>query len=636
MTDARTDRRRPDLRRALAVLPRGRRLRPEVWQQRHVGMLWLLWAHVPGMLVFALARGQRLEHAGLEALGIAVLAGAATWTRLDPLLRSCAASLGLVVSSSVLVHIAAGRTEAHFHFFIVLAFLALYQAWSPFLVALGYVIVQHSAVGLLDPDSVYDHAGAVDRPLVWALLHGVAVLCASAASLLAWRLTEHEALHDELTGLGNRAYLLEALGQLVERRVPFGLLFVDLDNFKEANDGFGHEVGDSLLTVVGQRLTGGVRRDGFVARLGGDEFAVVLLGVTDAGAALAAAERLCQRLSEPLRVEGRHLTPEASIGVALWESAPLTAGEVLRNADLAMYAAKEAGGNRAVAFRPAMHEAVRERAELEAELRQALAAGQLVVHFQPIVSVPSGEVVGAEALVRWAHPQRGELPPGTFIPLAEKSGLVVAIGAHVLDRACRQAAAWREAHPDRAPTTVSVNVSSVQLREPGLLETVVGALTRAGIDPASLCLEITESSIIEDFDDVIGVLQELKTVGVGLALDDFGTGYSSLSYLHRLPVDCVKIDRAFVRDLAAGGRSGIAHAITQLARSFELAVTAEGVETEAELAAVSALGVDLVQGHLLGRPQPAEGFPARGCLLPRPRTSTDLRVEQQAGPSSPR
>ena len=353
-------------------------------------MLWLLWVQVPAMFVFAVARGMAVNHAVLEALGIAALAAAASFARLSPLLRSCAASLGLVVSSSVLVHLADGRTEAHFHFFVMLAFLALYQAWSPFLVALGYVIVQHSAVGLLDPDSVYDHAGAIEQPLVWALIHGVAVLGATTASLLAWRLTEHEALHDELTGLGNRAYLLEMLGQLVERRMPCAVLFLDLDNFKETNDGFGHEVGDSLLTVVAQRLAQGVRRDGFVARLGGDEFAVVLTGVTETRAAMAVAERLRERLTDPVRVDERQLTPEASIGVALYGNGPTSASELLRNADLAMYAAKEAGGNRAVAFRQAMHDSVLERAELEAELRQALPAGQLVVHFQPIVASRRG------------------------------------------------------------------------------------------------------------------------------------------------------------------------------------------------------------------------------------------------------
>jgi diguanylate cyclase (GGDEF)-like protein len=606
------------------LLPHGRRLRPAVWQQRHAGMLWLLWLHVPGIFLFALARGYDLLHATTEAALLVVPALVALTRRLPQSIRSAAAALGLVVASSLVVHLWAGQIEAHFHFFVVLAFLSLYQAWLPFLVALAYVVVHHGLGGWLASGAVYDHAGGVANPWRWALIHASFVLAASVANLLAWRLTEHEALHDELTGLGNRALLLEAVAAQTDG-AGCALLVADLDDFKSANDAFGHDVGDAALTVVAGRLAALVGTDGVVARLGGDQFAVLLTKRVER--ADDVARQVQQAMCEPVAVGELRLLLNASIGVAV---APpgTTASDLLRNADLALHAAKRTGRGTVTHFAEQMHADVRRRAELEAALREALADGQFVVHYQPLFRAGSRAVVGAEALVRWQHPELGLVPPVEFIPLAEDCGLIVELGRFVLREACRQAAAWPVGGEQ---ITMSVNLSARQLVEPGLIDAVTVAVAESGLSPQRLCLEITESALIKDFDSVLPVLTALRTAGVHLALDDFGTGYSSLSYLQRLPVDMLKIDRSFVRDATElGPQAAIVLATTQLAHALGMSVTAEGVETAEQLAALQAMGADVLQGFGLAKPMPAaqlEAFLARGegagpliaTALPRPR-----------------
>ena len=592
-------------------LPEGRRLPEEVWAQRHRGLTWLLWLHVPALFGFALFRGYDAGYALTQVSLVAAPAIVALITRLGRNARSAATSIGLVVAASVLVHLSGGSIEAHFQFFVILAFLTLYQAWLPFLLALLYVVGEHGIVGALDPRAVYNNPADIAHPWKWAAIHGGFVLAASFANVLSWRLTEQEALHDGLTGLPNRASLLDALEKMPPSRPhrTSAVLFIDLDNFKDANDAFGHDVGDALLIALAHRLQRHLRTGDLLARLGGDEFAIVLNDVSGFDEAKGVAERMLGAFEEPVRVGDVTLGACASMGIALADEST-SGADLLRNADLAMYEAKRDGGARVATYRPTLHTAAVRRTELEAELRVALAEEQFVLHYQPIVDLATHRVVGTEALVRWQHPTAGLLPPGEFITAAEQSGLIVPLGAWVIRTACEQTAAWQQADPDGAPITVAVNLSPRQLLDRTLIATVAEALHDTGLDPSSLCLEITEGSVIKDFDATMPTLNALRTLGVSLALDDFGTGYSSLSYLKQLPVTSVKIDRSFVGDLEANSNNGqIVLAIIELAHALGMSVTAEGAETVQQLAALKAMRSDMAQGYLLGRPMPPRDLP---------------------------
>ena len=593
-----------------AFLPEGRRLSDEVWLQRHRWLTWLLVAHIPVLFVFGLVRG--LSPAATAAqCGLLILP---TLVARAPFfgrnVRSAGTSIGLVMGASVLVHLSGGSIEAHFQFFVILAFLTLYQAWLPFLLALFYVVAEHGIVGAIDPSAVYNSPAQIAHPWRWAAVHGVFVLGASVANVMSWRLTEQEALHDGLTALPNRVFLLDALEKvLVGRgRQSTAVLFIDLDNFKDANDAFGHRVGDELLIALSQRLQRQLRTGDLLARLGGDEFAIVLTDLPYPEAATTAAERLMTAFEEPVRLGEVTLAACASIGLA-HADADTSAADLLRNADLAMYEAKRDGGSRIAEYKSVLHAAAVRRTELEAELRTALQDEQFVLHYQPIVELKTGRVMGTEALVRWQHPTRGLLGPMEFITAAEQSGLIIPLGAWVLRTACAQTAEWQRSEPDTAPMTIAVNLSPRQLVDRTLVTTVAEALHDSGLDPSSLCLEITEGSVIKDFDATMPTLNALRTLGVSLALDDFGTGYSSLSYLQRLPVTTVKIDRSFVGDLDADGHNGqIVLAIIELAHALGMSVTAEGAETETQLSALKAMRSDQAQGYLLGRPMPPEAL----------------------------
>jgi diguanylate cyclase (GGDEF)-like protein len=585
-------------------LPEGRRLPDEVWAQRHLGLTFLLWLHIPVLYAFAVFRGYGTGDALAQLAMIAVPAGIALVSRFGRNVRSAATSIGLVVGASVLVHLSGGSIEAHFQFFVILAFLTLYQAWLPFLLALLYVVGEHGIVGALDPQAVYNNPSDIAHPWKWAAIHGGFVLAASFANVLSWRLTEQEALHDGLTGLPNRAYLLDALDKMPPSRPhrTSAVLFIDLDNFKDANDAFGHGVGDALLIALAHRLQRHLRAGDLLARLGGDEFAIVLNDVSGFEEAKSVAERLLNAFEEPVRVGEITLGACASMGIALADDST-SGADLLRNADLAMYEAKRDGGARVATYKPTLHTAAVRRTELEAELRIALAEEQFVLHYQPIVDLGSRRVVGTEALIRWQHPVAGLLSPGDFITAAEQSGLIVPLGAWVIRTACKQTADWQLSDPDSAPITVAVNLSPRQLLDRTLVATVAEALHESGLDPSSLCLEITEGSVIKDFDATMPTLNALRTLGVSLALDDFGTGYSSLSYLKQLPVTSVKIDRSFVGDLEANASNGqIVLAIIELAHALGMSVTAEGAETVEQLAALKAMRSDMAQGYLLGRP----------------------------------
>ena len=418
----------------------------------------------------------------------------------------------------------------------------------------------------------------------------------------------HLARHDPLTGLPNRAALLEDLGRAMARAGRRGsavaVLFLDLDGFKVVNDSLGHAVGDRVLVAAADRVRGVLRAGDVLARLGGDEFTVMLEDLADPAEPIALAERLVQALREPLDIADRRHVVTASIGIAVTTPGDRDAIELLRQADLAMYRAKELGKARYEVFDQGLARRARRRLDVEAELRVAIEEGQLALHNQPEIDIALDRVVGVEALVRWRHPVRGLLMPGEFIAVAEESEMILDLGRAVLDRACATAADWVERFGPSAPE-MSVNVSPRQLHDPAFLDDVRQVLGRHGLPPALLRLELTESMLADAA--VPEALSELQHMGVHIAVDDFGTGYSSLSYLDRLPVDVVKIDRAFLLPvLTADDRAPVVEAALALGRSLGLAVVAEGVETPAHVALLLRLGCHRAQGFFFGRPSPVQ------------------------------
>ena len=415
-----------------------------------------------------------------------------------------------------------------------------------------------------------------------------------------------QAFHDPLTQLPNRALFVDRLQQAhvrsARRQGNVGVLFVDLDNFKLINDSLGHKAGDRLLVEVGARLQASVRDMDTVARMGGDEF-VVLLELTTEAEAILAAERIEKQFVRPFKIDAREFVISVSIGIAIGDASHDQPDILLRNADVAMYRAKSSGRARHVVFHASMHTDSLVRLNLENDLRQAVQRGELRVHYQPIVILESGEVTGVEALVRWQHPARGLLPPVEFISIAEETGLIVPIGQWVLEQACRQVVAWRAEFPGQAALMVSVNLSLRQFQQPKLVEQVSRALREAGLAPAWLKLEITESVIMRDVETTIKTLEQLKELGVQLAIDDFGTGYSSLAYLKRLPLDILKIDRGFIHGIGRNAEdTAIVRAIISMAQSLHLSVIGEGIETAEQAALLRGWACERGQGYLFGRP----------------------------------
>ena len=427
---------------------------------------------------------------------------------------------------------------------------------------------------------------------------------------------EHLAFYDPLTGLPNRRLLLDRLGRapvLSQRSGKVGaLLFLDLDHFKDLNDTLGHEVGDELLQAVAQRLLANVRVADTVARLGGDEFVVMLSDLstsTQEAAALAQriGEKILRGLSEPYVLRGHTHQGAASIGATLFGASAQSAIELLRQADIAMYQVKARRGNALCFFDPKMQTAINDRAQLEADLRQALVAQQLVLHYQPQATL-QGDVIGAECLLRWQHPQRGMVPPGQFIAVAEESDLILHIGQWVLHSACTQLARWQE-QPQWAHLQLSVNVSARQFRQSDFVHQVIETLQVTGARAHLLTLELTESLVLDNVEDAIDKMHQLRTKGVRFSVDDFGTGYSSLAYLTRLPLHQLKIDQSFVRNLGSRPSDDvIVQTIIGMGRNLDLEVIAEGVETEAQKAILAGHGCDLYQGYLLARPMPVADF----------------------------
>jgi diguanylate cyclase (GGDEF)-like protein/PAS domain S-box-containing protein len=733
-------------------------------------ILWVLWLHVGGVAAYARWRGYSLGHTSIDSSILIVFAAAATQPWGGRVLRSTLASLGLMSASALVVHLSGGLIEAHFHYFVMVSLLSLYQDWVPFLLALAFVVLEHGVLGALRPQAVYSNPDSVLHPWKWALIHGGFVLAAAAANVYSWltseedhrrasdemarreeafrtlfqenpqpmwvfdvrtlrflavnrsacvlygysadeflgmRITDirspeetdkllgqlrqtaprsamwehrakdgrminaevhsqamsfrgvdarlvvvtdmtervglerelsHRAFHDGLTDLANRELFYDRLGRALDRtarnRDPMAVVTLDIDDFKGVNDAHGHGAGDLLLTEMARRLRGSVRPVDTCARLGGDEFAVLLEGMDGAQAATL-ARRLLTELRRPFVVDGAEIWPTASIGVAAASDA-MRGDDLLRQADVAAYEAKAGGKDRIEVFTPGMHSGALSRAAVAIDLRRAIDRDELFLEYQPVVRVDDGTIVGVEALVRWRHPERGVLSPGEFVSIAEDTGLIVPIGAWVLEEACRQVRSW-ECADDRRRIRLSVNVSPRQMRERDFAASLLDVLARTGFDPAQLVVEVTESALVDDVPEACRLLERLRAAGVRIALDDFGTGYSSLGYLRGLPLDVVKIDRLFVAGLGddEAGRE-LALAIVRLVDTLGLPVVAEGVETARELDYICALGVDYAQGFHFSGAVDREGMEAllAGPAYHVPQVSRRRRATATAG--SPR
>jgi diguanylate cyclase (GGDEF)-like protein len=429
---------------------------------------------------------------------------------------------------------------------------------------------------------------------------------------------ESLAFYDPLTHLPNRRLLVDRLEQAMAASARHGregaLLFIDLDHFKTLNDTLGHDIGDLLLQQVAQRLASCVREGDTVARLGGDEFVVMLADLSEqavdaATQAEAVARKILAALNQPYQLAAHDYRSTPSIGVALFSGHQAALEELLKQADIAMYQAKRAGRNTLRLFDPAMQQAITARAAMELDLRKALVESEFLLHYQPQVD-HKGQVIGAEALVRWHHPERGLVAPAEFIPLAEETGLILPLGHWVLETACRELHRW-SLLPRMAALSLAVNVSARQFSQPDFVQEVMALVQKTGITPARLKLELTESLLLDNAEEIIAKMLALKAQGVSFSLDDFGTGYSSLSYLKRLPLDQLKIDRSFVRDvLIDPNDAAIARTIVALGQSLGLSVIAEGVETEAQRDFLAANGCLAYQGYLFGRPLPVDDFQA--------------------------
>jgi diguanylate cyclase (GGDEF)-like protein/PAS domain S-box-containing protein len=718
-------------------LPTGATLPRDVWRRRHRAMVTLVWAHVPALLLYGLTRGYPLYHVAIDVFPIATFGVAATLQRRSMRFRACMVALGLLSSSAILVHLAGGSTEAHFHFFVMVTVLACYEEWVPYLLAVVFVLLHHGLMGLFDPNSVFDHANAAANPWKWAAIHagfiaglcvvnvvswrmnedaraeradalertvasearfrgtfedapiGMAILetdgrfarvneslCATtgyrAETLLdmriqdlaedpdrdgwsdwagedieapfkradgsvGWALWRHssvrssdgdryvsqcmdvserkeaedrlafQAHHDVLTGLPNRVQFVRRLSDRLAGAHPasgcVAVCYLDLDNFKVINDSLGHEAGDRLLLMAADRLSSALRPGDVVARMGGDEFTVLLSEVDDEADALRVAGRLVDVLRPAFVLDGEQRFLTASVGLTVTGDPSSQPDDMLRDADIAMYRAKERGKSQCAIFDDSLRARSIERLELEGGLRHALDRREMRLLYQPEVSLSSGRIVAVEALLRWQHPEHGLISPAKFIPIAEQSGLIVPIGAWVVQEACRVASEWRrELGID--DLTMAVNLSPRQLGAVDLVETVAEALAAAELPASALCLEVTETALAADMEMAIEALGRLKALGVRLAIDDFGIGYSSLKHLKQLlPVDIIKIDKAFVDGLVDGADDrAIVEAVVRLASALKVDAIAEGVEHADQAEALRSLSCGYAQGFHFARP----------------------------------
>jgi diguanylate cyclase (GGDEF)-like protein len=485
--------------------------------------------------------------------------------------------------------------------------------WRPALLFTLAICGMHftaMAAASVYPDSRFGvPAEAIDSATltVGVVVMALVILAIGFLMVLFDRKLAHIAFHDSLTGLPNRAVFTEHLGREVAKArdagEPVAVLCIGLDGFKAVNDLYGHPAGDALLVAAAQRLRAAARCNELVARLGGDEFAIVQCGGSQPDHANRLTQRILAVLAEPFEIAAETVRITGSVGLALYPADAARPEDLIKNADVALYRAKAEGRGGARFYEAAMDESLRQRRQLDADLRQAIARRQLGVHYQPLADLESGRIVGFEALLRWTHPKLGEVSPATFIPLAEESGIILKLGEWVLREACSEAARWTP------PLKLSVNLSPVQFAQgdlAGLVETVVA---ETGLDPARLDLEVTEGLLIKDAERAIAILERLKALGVKISMDDFGTGYSSLSYFRMFPFDKVKIDQSFIHDMIDNPQArAIIRSVIGLGRGLGMPVVAEGVETNEQLDALRAEGCDQVQGYLISRPGPIGQF----------------------------
>ena len=567
--------------------------------------------HYAGMAALRMTPGIQYDPAIFAlSVGVAVLAsGVALWIafrlrRQSQRVRALRAGSAVVMGVAIVGMHYTGMAAAAFPFGSVCG--AAYTGASAEWLALVIIIVTLAVLAIALIISVLDLRMEARTAV---LAHSLAEANQELAYL---------ALHDNLTKLSNRLLLEDRLNQAIrtadrEKR-HFALMFMDLDGFKAINDVYGHHVGDLLLIDVAQRIVARVRQQDTVARVGGDEF-VVLAYVDDPQDAGTLADALLEVVREPFIAGGHELRVSTSIGISMYPGDGGNQHDLLTNADAAMYHAKGLGRNAYCFFDPSMNANVHKQLQLVQDLRLAIERNELVLHYQPKFHAPNGPILGVEALVRWQHPVRGLVSADEFIPLAEKTGLIVPLGAWVLNEACRQMAQW---HSEGHTTwSVAVNLSALQFAHAALIDTVRDVLARHALDPHCLMLEITESTAMRDADASLQILQQLDAMGVRISIDDFGTGYSSLLYLKRLPASELKIDRGFVRDLAHDTEdAAIVSAIVALGQTLNLRIVAEGVETAEQQAFLTRLGCDSLQGYLLGRPMAAESLSA--TTLPSP------------------
>jgi diguanylate cyclase (GGDEF)-like protein len=598
-------------------LPSGRTLSAAEWARRHRFVVAVLWAHVAilpviGLLLMPGRPLHALSH-GAVLVPAAVLAGR---RGARPRLRGLAAALGLLTSSAVIVHLSGGLIEAHFHYFVVVALLSLYEDWTLFLAALLFVVLEHGVMSVVEPATVFAHGG---NPWLWSGVHGAAISLMAGANIVAWRFNEdvrrtaargqerlhHRALHDELTGLANRRLLLEQMERAAAdpalRAQGAAIMRIDLDNFKLINDFYGNAAGNRLLIDVGARLRAQVRDTDLVARSGGDEFVLVVRSIADEAQARAAAEAVLDAFAEPFVIAGGARRISASIGVSLVLRGDASATEGLARADAALFSAKDDGRAR---VRLADHD-VLQSAHRRTQVEDALATAEardFDVFYQPIVDLRDGSLAAVEALLRWPHPQLGAVSPGEFIPLAESCGRILDLGRWVLERACVQAVRWQTRRG--RPLKVLVNISASQITHPGFAATVLEVMTMAGVTGEHIALEITESAAVDRVAAADNIAA-LRHAGVELVLDDFGVGYSSLGALAGVGISTIKLDRSFVAEPPKPEHRAILAAVTELARGLAIPAVAEGIETRDQLDLVRAARFDLGQGYLFARPQPA-------------------------------
>ena len=713
------------------------------FDRRHRGLLILLAAHLVALPLFGLTQGWSLATGLGFDVPIAVFGLLALPTRFSRTARASACVMGLLGCSATLVWLWHGQIEAHFHYFVVVGAVALYEAWLPYLIAFVFVVIQHGAMSAWGGDHVFNHMDSgMHHEWGWAAIHGAFIGALALANLVSWRASDalrrserratdsaiqsserfrrafegapngtallgedglmlevnealarsarcsvdelrgrpwfdllprdqrvlaraswppqdederelrllradrtegwllwkhsplpgetrrwigqttdisqrkaveaelsYQARHDPLTHLPNRAAFHRQAQHALETREPgesVAVMFADVDNFKVINDSLGHAAGDELLVDVTGRMSSALRKQDLLGRFGGDEF-VVCMRDTDATAGYAAAGRLAAALAVPFVLADVERTVTASIGLVVSSDPAATVDELLRDADIAMYEAKDSGKDACHLFSPEMRVSAMERLSLEADLREAVDRGDIHAHFQPQIDLVTGRVVGFEALARWQHPEKGNITPGVFIPIAEQSGLVGRISASILRQACEHAVAWAEAHPHLADLQVSSNASPRCLCNPDLPGEVDSILKATGIDPARVCLEITESAIVNRSEKTRDIVAALRALGIRLSIDDFGVGESSLSQLGVLgTLDELKIDKSFVDELIVPGsiNGRLVGAIVDVALGSGMQVVAEGIEEAEQAERLRELGCPVGQGFHFSRPKP--------------------------------